>query len=317
MYYLKVSYVAEKWGISARRVRMLCEQGEIAGVVRQGNLYLIPANAVKPFDRRYRDRHFYLKHKKEEYLNLYKGVINDEEKDKLAEDFVRHFVYNSNAMEGNTLSFEDTSKILDGIVVENHSIEEHMEVIGNSNAIRLLLRDPSSSDVLTEDLVKKINSHITFECYDDRGVYRDYCYSSLDKTKPCYISNKTVQGILEQYESKKKRMRDIYCIAELFVDFMLSQPFVKRNEKTARVVLNYAMIDNGYLPIYIKVEDKQRVLDAINAYVEEFTLEPMANLLIEYSINAYDKYFEFFREKVEKRIAKDTRIFNKFHRKKS
>ena len=52
MEYMKVSQAAEKWGISARRVRTLCAEGKIEGVIRKGNLYLIPSNAEKPLDGR-------------------------------------------------------------------------------------------------------------------------------------------------------------------------------------------------------------------------------------------------------------------------
>ena len=52
MEYIKASKAAEKWGISARRVRVLCAEGKIDGVIRKGNLYMIPENAVKPMDGR-------------------------------------------------------------------------------------------------------------------------------------------------------------------------------------------------------------------------------------------------------------------------
>ena len=52
MNYIKVSKAAEKWGISTRRVRLLCSQGKIDGVIRKGNLYMIPENAMKPLDGR-------------------------------------------------------------------------------------------------------------------------------------------------------------------------------------------------------------------------------------------------------------------------
>ena len=52
MKYIKVSEAAAKWGISARRVRLLCEQGRIAGVERKGNLYMIPEDAERPIDAR-------------------------------------------------------------------------------------------------------------------------------------------------------------------------------------------------------------------------------------------------------------------------
>ena len=52
MEYMKVSQAAEKWGISARRVRALCAGGKIDGVIRKGKLYLIPIDAQKPQDGR-------------------------------------------------------------------------------------------------------------------------------------------------------------------------------------------------------------------------------------------------------------------------
>ena len=52
MEYIKVSKAAEKWGISMRRVRVLCAEGKIDGVIRKGNLYMIPATAAKPMDGR-------------------------------------------------------------------------------------------------------------------------------------------------------------------------------------------------------------------------------------------------------------------------
>ena len=49
---MKVSQAAEKWGVSARRVRVLCAEGKICGVIRKGKLYLIPIDAQKPQDGR-------------------------------------------------------------------------------------------------------------------------------------------------------------------------------------------------------------------------------------------------------------------------
>ena len=52
MEYIKVSKAAEKWGISPRRVRTLCAEGKVDGVIRKGKLYMIPENAKKPMDGR-------------------------------------------------------------------------------------------------------------------------------------------------------------------------------------------------------------------------------------------------------------------------
>ena len=46
MEYMKVTQAAEQWGISDRRVRILCQQGKVEGVIQKGRSYLIPCNAV-------------------------------------------------------------------------------------------------------------------------------------------------------------------------------------------------------------------------------------------------------------------------------
>ena len=53
--YLKVSEAAELWNITPRRVRLLCEQGRIADVKKFGRSYMIPADAPKPVDTRYKE----------------------------------------------------------------------------------------------------------------------------------------------------------------------------------------------------------------------------------------------------------------------
>ena len=52
MEYLTTLEMSEKWGISARRIALLCEQGRIVGVVKKGKTWLIPREAEKPADKR-------------------------------------------------------------------------------------------------------------------------------------------------------------------------------------------------------------------------------------------------------------------------
>jgi len=52
MEYISVKQAAEQWGLSDRRVRLLCEQGKIEGAIKEGRSYRIPADAIKPADGR-------------------------------------------------------------------------------------------------------------------------------------------------------------------------------------------------------------------------------------------------------------------------
>ena len=52
MNYLTTLEMSQKWGISARRIALLCEQQRIDGAVKKGKTWLIPADATKPADKR-------------------------------------------------------------------------------------------------------------------------------------------------------------------------------------------------------------------------------------------------------------------------
>ena len=55
MDYMNAKDAADKWGLSVRRVQVLCEQGRVGGVERLGNVWLIPKSAEKPMDGRTRE----------------------------------------------------------------------------------------------------------------------------------------------------------------------------------------------------------------------------------------------------------------------
>ncbi|MDO4961445.1 MAG: DNA-binding protein [Eubacteriales bacterium] len=54
MKYLSTIEIGEKWGLSSRRVAILCSEGRIEGAMRAGKMWIIPEDAVKPADARYR-----------------------------------------------------------------------------------------------------------------------------------------------------------------------------------------------------------------------------------------------------------------------
>ena len=65
MNYLSILETSEKWGISKRRIQILCAQDRIPGAVRIGNYWAIPEDAEKPKDARIKSGR-YIKQKKDE-----------------------------------------------------------------------------------------------------------------------------------------------------------------------------------------------------------------------------------------------------------
>ena len=98
---------AEKWGISDRRVRTLCVNGQIDGAWREGKLWFVPDNAPKPADGRIRGKETLLaqiERKKKELDGC--RPLTEGEVARLNEDFMIEYTYNSNAIEGNNLPFK-------------------------------------------------------------------------------------------------------------------------------------------------------------------------------------------------------------------
>ena len=130
MNYIKVSKAAEKWGISARRVRLLCANGKIDGVIRKGNLYMIPENAMKPLDGRTNKKNILLDNQRKRERLSEMRPLTQGEVERLAEEFMIDFTYNSNAIEGNTLTLKE--------IITYHLIKAKCYIIENLSKRNLL-----------------------------------------------------------------------------------------------------------------------------------------------------------------------------------
>ena len=172
MDYIKVSKAAEKWGISARRVRLLCAEGKVPGVIRRGNLYMIPANAPKPLDGR-RTRAGLLAEidLKRERLNELRPLTPGEVA-RLRDEFMIEFTYNSTAIEGNTLTLKETAMVLEGVTIDQKPLKDHLEAVGHRDAF-LYIEDIAKQQVpLSEFVIKNIHSLVLMDKPEDKGVFR-------------------------------------------------------------------------------------------------------------------------------------------------
>ena len=107
--FMTVKQAASKWGISDRRIRVLCCQGKIPGAYQEGRGWKIPIDADKPADGRYKSTESILLQidRKKKELDS-KRPLTEGEVARLNEEFVVEYTYNSNAIEGNTLTLRET-----------------------------------------------------------------------------------------------------------------------------------------------------------------------------------------------------------------
>lgn len=293
MEYIKVSQAAEKWGITARRVRILCAEGKIEGVIRKGNLYMIPSDAAKPLDGRKGKMAILLDiEKKRERLSSMRPLTVGEV-ERLAQDFMVDFTYNSNAIEGNTLTLKETAMALEGMTIDQKPLKDHLEAVGHRDAF-LYVQDIAKNEVeLSEYVIKNIHALVLMNRPEDKGQYRRIPVRIMGAyTEPVqpYMIEPKMNELLGANEARKAKMSIVERIALFHLEFEGIHPFIDGNGRTGRLLLNLELIRNGYPPINVKFTDRKRYYEAFDIYYRDGNSDAMTALIAEYVDKRLDEY---------------------------
>ncbi len=299
MEYMKISKAAEKWGISTRRIRILCSEGKVPGVIRKGNLYMIPENAPKPLDGR-RSRSGILAEidMKRERLDKMRPLTPGEVK-RLQDEFMIDFTYNSNAIEGNTLTLKETAMVLEGVTIDQKPLKDHLDAVGHRDAF-LYIEDIAKKNVpLSESVIKSIHSLVLMNQPEDRGVFRKIPVRIMGAfTEPVqpYLIEPKITELLSVNEERKETMNVVERIARFHLEFEGIHPFIDGNGRTGRLIMNLDLIREGYPPINVKFTDRRKYYDAFDAYYRDNDAGAMTDLIAEYVSDRLDEYLRILAD---------------------
>ncbi len=100
--------------------------------------------------------------------------LNQAELARLREEFMIENTYDSNAIEGNTLTLRETALILqEGITIAEKPLRDHLEAIGHKDAFTYMIALADSQTPLTERVIKNIHSLVLVNDALNKGVYRN------------------------------------------------------------------------------------------------------------------------------------------------
>ena len=285
MNYIKVSEAAEKWGISARRARILCAEGKVEGVIRKGKLYMVPETALKPLDGRRSKNNVIMEvdYKKEKLAAM--RPLTAGEVERLRDEFMIEFTYNSNAIEGNTLTLKETAMALEGMTIDKKPLKDHLEAVGHRDAF-LYVQDIAKKDMpLSESVIKNIHALVLMNRPEDKGVYRRIPVKIMGAyTEPVqpYLIEPKMTELLQSDNERKGAIHDIERIARFHLEFEGIHPFIDGNGRTGRLLMNLELIKCGYPPINVKFADRKRYYDAFDAYYKDGNPNKMIDMIAEY-----------------------------------
>ena len=305
MNYIKVSQAAEKWWLSPRRVRLLCAQNRIDGVIQKGKLYMIPENAPKPIDARTIKGIKMSDELSSVLLRIdalkaeldSKRPLTTAEAERLREQFMVEFTYNSNAIEGNTLTLKETAMVLEGMTIDRKPLKDHLEAVGHKDAF-LYVEDIAKDTKISESVIKSIHSLVLMDRPKDKGIYRKIPVTIMGAyTQPVqpYMIEPKMTELITNNEKRKKNMHTIERIARFHLEFEGIHPFIDGNGRCGRLLLNLDLIQNGYPAINVKFADRKKYYEAFDEFYKNNNANKMTNLIAEYVTEQIENYLEILK----------------------
>lgn len=215
--------------------------------------------------------------------------------------------HNSNAIEGNTFTFDETKLLIEkGIVTGAHSLRESEDIVGYKQAFDFLYESVKTKQPITEEFIKKVHGFV-LRGDDEAGRYRTIQNYVGNMTRIVYTpcSPAQVPSKMKEYaetlQADCKRNAELaeqgqfnwvelfHNLAKHHIEFENIHPFIDGNGRTGRLLLIYEMILSGLLPVDIRYEERDRYYAAIRVYrdKEKYSTrmasktEAMAKLLAE------------------------------------
>lgn len=301
MAFITIKQASGIWQISERRIRTLCSEGRIEGAFLSGKTWNIPDDAQKPQDARV---------EKKEKEKIYFGKVDElknkldklrplteGEMERLIEDFAVTFTYHSNAIEGNTLTLNETALVLQGVTIDKKPLRDHMEAIGHKQAFDYVCDIVRGKEEISEKLIKNIHDLVLMGKPQDKGVYRKVPVkisgSSHVPPEPYLVAEQMEDLILKKQSWQSKHIIEQIALTHLVFESI--HPFIDGNGRTGRLLLNLELMENGYPPINIKYTDVKRYFDAFEKYHRYHDAKPMIALIRDYVLVRLQEYITILK----------------------
>lgn len=220
------------------------------------------------------------------------------EVERLTEEFVVEYTYNSNAIEGNTLTLRETDMVLKGLTIAQKPLKDHLEAIGHRDAFRFAADLVKDNIPLSERIIKQIHYLVLADKADDRGKYRNVPVRIMGaENTPVqpYLIQPKLEQLLADYKNRQGHI--IKKLAWFHIEFESIHPFIDGNGRTGRLLVNLELMKAGYPPIDIKFTDRIAYYNAFDVYHKNNNLLAMENLFAGYINERLDFYLKILAEK--------------------
>jgi len=219
--------------------------------------------------------------------------------ERLKKQFAIELAYNSNAIEGNTLTLRETRMVIEeGITISGKPLREHFEAINHQKAFEFLEVLTRKQSRITEQTVKDIH-RIILSGIDDEyaGRYRDVNVRILGAIKSPPRFEKVPQRMHEfvrQVNSNLGKLNAVEMAAFIHYGLVEIHPFTDGNGRTARLLMNLFLMRHGYPVTMVLKVDRKRYYDCLRKADQEDT-KPFTDFIARNVERGLDLYLDAFK----------------------
>lgn len=208
------------------------------------------------------------------------------------------YTYESNRIEGNTLTLQETALVVnEGVTISGKSMREHLEAINHAEAIDYI-KDIAKKDIeIGERTIKEIHSLILHGIdRDNAGKYRTVpvmISGSTHKPPQPYLIEKQMEDFMIRFrQMEAEKVHPVLIAAYLHDELVRIHPFIDGNGRTSRLLMNLYLLRNGYTLVTLKGnnEDKISYYKALEKSHTEDKPEDFQILVINAEIASLQRY---------------------------
>lgn len=240
---------------------------------------------------------------KKSYYEKHKNIISKVALEKYELDFAIRYTHESTKIEGNTLSLIENKMIIeDRMSIGGKALREIYEVENHNKAFQYVKDNIKKGIELDGDIIKDIHQTLMDNIISG-GIYR-YVDVSITGASHKPPSRTEMYNRLDAfyYDLKDKELSAIEKASWIHAEFVAIHPFVDGNGRTTRILMNYILMENGYLPINIKAENKIAYYEALDEYGKNNNLNPFMELVIDLEEEQIDIYINLIEHILEDNI---------------
>lgn len=184
---------------------------------------------------------------------------------KIEEAFAIEYTYESNRIEGNTLTLQETELVVnEGVTIAGKSMREHLEAINHAEAIDYIKDFARSGTEISERTVKEIHALVLHGIdRDNAGRYRSVpvMISGSNHMPPQpYLIAPQMEAFMSKFaEMEAQTVHPILIAAYLHDELVRIHPFIDGNGRTSRLLMNLYMLRHGYTLVNLKGSNEEKI----------------------------------------------------------